>query len=84
MEKKSGKPKRDYDRNVTAFRVVQEATKESEVQEPKLQAPVEGKDPSAVALGRKGGKARAAKLTPEQRQEIGQKAARIRWIRAKQ
>ena len=38
-----------------------------------------GKDPAAVALGRKGGKARAAKLTPEQRSEIAKKAAAARW-----
>jgi len=29
--------------------------------------------------GLKGGKARAAKLTPEQRSEIARKAARTRW-----
>ncbi len=44
-----------------------------------------GKDPSAVALGRKGGlkggKARAAKLTPERRSEIARKAAAARWDR---
>ena len=41
------------------------------------------KNPAAVALGKlgglKGGKARAASLTPERRKEIAQKAARIRW-----
>jgi len=41
------------------------------------------KDPAAVALGRKGGlkggKARAKKLTAEQRSEISRKAARARW-----
>ena len=37
------------------------------------------KDPAAQALGAKGGKARAAKLTPEQRREIAKKAARTRW-----
>lgn len=46
---------------------------------------VEGKDPAAVALGRKGGlkggAARAAKLTPEQRSEISKKAAAARWSR---
>jgi RNase adaptor protein for sRNA GlmZ degradation len=41
------------------------------------------KDPSAVALGQKGGKARSIKLSPEQRKEIAQKAARARWSRAK-
>ena len=48
---------------------------------PEQQPPT--KDPNAVALGRKGGlkggKARAAKLTPEQRAEIARKAAAARW-----
>ena len=46
-----------------------------------------GKNPAAVALGRlgglKGGKARAAKLTPERRSEIASQAARKRWHKAK-
>jgi hypothetical protein len=75
------KKKHDHDFSVNAFRVVQEATEE------KLPEPVsgvfEGKNPYAVALGRlgglKGGKARFEKLTPEQRKEIAQKAARKRW-----
>ena len=41
------------------------------------------KDPAAVELGRKGGlkggKARAAKLSPEKRTEIAIKAAKARW-----
>lgn len=41
------------------------------------------KNAAAVALGRlgglKGGKARAAKLTPEQRRASARKAARARW-----
>jgi hypothetical protein len=41
------------------------------------------KDPAAVALGRKGGlkggKARAAKMTPEQRSEMARHAAQQRW-----
>ena len=41
------------------------------------------KDPNAVALGRKGGlkggPARKAKLTPQQRQESARKAAIARW-----
>ena len=41
------------------------------------------KDPNAVALGRKGGKARLQKLTPEQRTDIARKAVRARWARAK-
>ena len=47
------------------------------------QATKAGKDPLAVALGRrgglKGGKARAAKMTPAQRSEAARKAARARW-----
>jgi hypothetical protein len=43
----------------------------------------EGKDPAAVALGRrgglKGGKARAAKMTAEERSEAARRAARSRW-----
>ncbi len=41
----------------------------------------EGKDPAAVALGRKGGKARAAKMTAKQRKEIAKQAARKRWLK---
>jgi len=46
---------------------------------------LEGKDPAAVALGRKGGlkggKARAERLTAEKRQLIARKAAEVRWAR---
>ena len=44
------------------------------------------KNAAAVALGRKGGKkggvARAAKLTPAQRSESARKAVRARWAKA--
>lgn len=39
----------------------------------------EGKNQAAVALGKRGGAARAAKLTNEQRAEIARKAAAKRW-----
>ena len=39
----------------------------------------DGKDPAAVALGRKGGAARAAATTPEHRTEIARKGAVARW-----
>ncbi len=46
------------------------------------------KNPAAVELGRrgglKGGKARAEKLTPEQRKEIARKAAKARWAKKRQ
>lgn len=43
----------------------------------------DGKDPAAVELGRrgglKGGKARVAKMTPEERAAAARKAAAARW-----
>jgi len=43
----------------------------------------DGKDKAAVEMGRKGGRARADKLTPEQRAEIARKAATKRWGKPK-
>lgn len=44
---------------------------------------IETKDAAAAELGRrgglKGGRARSEKLTPAQRRESAQKAARVRW-----
>ena len=37
------------------------------------------KDQAAAELGRKGGKARAERMTPEQRAEAARKAAAGRW-----
>lgn len=39
----------------------------------------DGKDAAAKELGRKGGKKRAANLSPERRAEIAKKAAASRW-----
>ncbi len=39
----------------------------------------DGKNKAAVELGRKGGKARAAKLSKKRRAEIAKKAAASRW-----
>jgi hypothetical protein len=48
--------------------------------------PDDGKNPAAVELGRKGGlkggKARAAKLTPEERGESARRAASARWTKS--
>jgi len=59
---------------------------EQPAEEP-AQAPPDGKNPAAVALGRLGGKkggiARAAALTKKQRSEIAKKAAEARWKNAK-
>jgi len=72
MPKRSSK--RDDFQN--ALRVVEEA----------IGQPL-AKNPAAVALGRrgglKGGPARAAKLTPEERSKIAQKAARAHWAKVK-
>ena len=43
------------------------------------ETPDDGKDPAAKALGAKGGRARASKLTPELRAAIAKKAAAARW-----
>lgn len=67
--------KKEHDFAVTAFRVVQKATGQIE-EEPKP-------DIDYAALGRKGGlkggKARAEKLTSEERSKIARKAAQARW-----
>ena len=43
----------------------------------------EGKNQAAVELGKKGGAARAASLTAEQRAEIARRAAAKRWDKPK-
>jgi hypothetical protein len=42
-------------------------------------APDDSKDKAAQAMGRKGGAARAASMTPEKRAEIAKMAATKRW-----
>lgn len=63
----------------TAFRVMQEAVGDA----PKTDPASRAKNPDAVARGRqggkKGGKARAEKLTPEEREAAAQVAALTRW-----
>lgn len=75
------KPKRPRDTNQLAKFITDIATGEIEL--PKTD---EGKDPAAVALGRKGGlkggKARAKSLTAKRRVEIAKKAAAKRWNRS--
>lgn len=72
------KPKRPRDTNQLAKFITDLATGELEL--PKTD---EGKDPAAVALGRKGGlkggKARADKLSAKRRAEISKLAASARW-----
>lgn len=78
-------PKRsstDRDFAVNALRVVEQAIGEK-MDGTALPDPNKGKNPSAVALGKlggtKGGKARAAKLSPAKRKAIAKKAAVARW-----
>lgn len=67
--------KRPADVIANAVRVMQIATGEAKEE---FEAD-DGKDKAAQALGRKGGAARAASMTPERRAEIARKAAAKRW-----
>jgi hypothetical protein len=71
--------KRPADLNRLAASIVDSATGEDKPADA-------GKDPAAVSLGRKGGlkggKARAARMTPEERSEAARQAAAARWERA--
>ena len=68
--------KRPADVIGNAVKVMQIATGEAGED---VEPPDDGKDKAAQELGRKGGKARAEKLTAEQRSEIARKAAAKRW-----
>ena len=69
--------KRPADVISNAVRVMQIATGEIE----ESGQTDDGKNKAAVELGRKGGRARAAKLTPKKRREISKKAAAARWVK---
>jgi hypothetical protein len=77
------RPRRPRDPNQLAKLIVDIAT--GEVEDPTVDT---GKDPKAVARGRegglKGGKARAATLTAEERSESAKRAAKARWSNAGQ
>lgn len=74
-------PKRPRDPNQLAHMVVRIATGEAE----EASLSDGGKNPAAVELGRRGGlmggKARAEKLTPDQRAAAARLAAQARWRR---
>lgn len=69
--------KRPRDLNQLAKSIVDEATGQTDA------LPPDTRDPLAVELGRrgglKGGKARAAKLSSDERSAIARKAAAARW-----
>jgi hypothetical protein len=75
--------KRPTDPNELAKQLVDEVAGDAPPFDPDA-----GKDPAAVALGRKGGlkggKARAASMTPEQRSEAARRAAAARWSKSQQ
>lgn len=72
--------KRRTDVNQLASQIVGEAVGDEPPYDPDA-----GKDPSAVALGRKGGlkggKARAAKMNQTERSDAARKAAQARWAK---
>ncbi len=74
MPERSSKEGTTGDINILAARIVEGATTNPG-----------DKNLAAVVLGRlggkKGGKARAEKLTPEQRSDIARRAAQARWQR---
>lgn len=76
MQDRSSNLPRDV--NVLAKVIADVATGQAEL--PRTE---EGKDPAAVALGRKGGlkggRARAARMSPLRRSEIAKQAAAARW-----
>jgi hypothetical protein len=80
MPNRSRKPRDPKlpDPNQVAFGIIQAISGE-----PAPTPPDDGKDPAAVALGRKGGlkggKARAKAMTKKQRSDSARKAARARW-----
>ncbi len=75
MAQKHRKRPRDFSQ--AAQLVVDIATGQVEDRPPTPEE--QGKDAAAAALGRKGGAARAAKMTAEKRREIAVKAASSRW-----
>jgi hypothetical protein len=80
MQKRSSKKKLDI--NLLAKYITDKATEQKAIGK----ALKDGKNPAAVYLGHlgglKGGKARAVKLSAENRSEIAKKAAMVRWKKA--
>ena len=72
-------PKRPRDPNQLAKSIIDIATGQKPDRDPTPEE--QGKDPAAVAMGKKGGKARADSMTPERRAAIARAAAEKRWKR---
>lgn len=77
MRKRSRKQKREPDINQIAFRIVNDSTGSPDLSDDDARRAL------AQALGRigglKGGKARAAKMSKEQKRESASHAAKARW-----
>jgi len=69
--------KRPADVNKNAVLIAKIATGEAADDVPTPES--EGKNAAAVALGRMGGKARAASMSARKRKQIAKKAAEKRW-----
>jgi hypothetical protein len=85
MQKRIGRPKRPTDVNQLAHQLVEESTRERKQEEPIQLSEADVKRFMADMGrrgGKKGGKARAAKLTQEERSSAASKAARARWRKA--
>ena len=78
MQKRSSR--KGLDLNRLAKSIVDQATTDEQLQAKAIE---EGKNPAAVLLGRlgglKGGKARALKLSEDERRDIARVAAKARW-----
>jgi len=71
------RPKRPRDPSQLGKFVVGVAT--GEIQDRELTPEEQGKNPAAVALGKKGGEARAQAMSAKRRRQIARKAAKTRW-----
>lgn len=90
-KRQSRKPPRDE--NQAAFAAKQRVIALTEGEDEPVSRPANvipitrRKNPAAVALGRKGGIARAktvmTKIAPERRRQIASAAARVRWAKAR-
>jgi hypothetical protein len=69
--------RRHADVNRNAVLIARIATGEAADDAPTPES--EGKNAAAVALGRMGGKARAASISPRRRKQIARQAAEKRW-----
>ena len=71
--------KRPADVIANAVKVMKIAT--GEIEEDIDTQEKSGKDPAAVSMGKRGGKARALKLSDAERKKIAKKAAATRWAK---